>query len=422
LGALKNVFLNFRIQVLLLAALIIAFWYPVCFNNEFFYDDWEYINTFQNNGANFAYFLKPINEHFMPLSKLIFFMMFKSFNLNIFPYMIFTVLFHVLLCFTVLSFFRLVFGGEKISTFLLALFFALNTTYYEVLHWFSSVNFSLVLFFLVGTLFLFHKAFMDKSKKMYILSLITSFFVPMNFSMGFLGIVFLFLYSFWGLKDKGSLSEKIKRVLPYFFVWIVYLVFYLIFSLQSILNKPETAPDLTFNLIKILSLSFLGFLGMLLKLFGFNFPLVFPYTIGLTILLIFVSLVFALFSFLYFVLNKKFERIPFFAKSKMILFAFTSIFLCYVVLGITRGSLGAGSIMGWGRYHYFPLFFLSFLLGAVYPRFIAIFSKIFNERRLKFFLLILFIIFLLNNFILIRQKSESPIRTEGKLPAAYFVV
>ena len=352
MGALKNVFLNFRIQVLLLAALIIAFWYPVCFNNEFFYDDWEYINTFQNNGANFAYFLKPINEHFMPLSKLIFFMMFKSFNLNIFPYMIFTVLFHVLLCFTVLSFFRLVFGGEKISTFLLALFFALNTTYYEVLHWFSSVNFSLVLFFLVGTLFLFHKAFMDKSKKMYILSLITSFFVPMNFSMGFLGIVFLFLYSFWGLKDKGSLSEKIKRVLPYFFVWIVYLVFYLIFSLQSILNKPETAPDLTFNLIKILSLSFLGFLGMLLKLFGFNFPLVFPYTIGLTILLIFVSLVFALFSFLYFVLNKKFERIPFFAKSKMILFAFTSIFLCYVVLGITRGSLGAGSIMGWGRYHY----------------------------------------------------------------------
>lgn len=406
--------------LLILATLIIIFWLPICFNNEFFYDDLSFIEVFKSGSISIGYFLKPHNEHFMPLFKAVFLGMYKLFNLNIAPYMLFAIGLHVINCLLLYVLLNLIFSGRRFLLFALTLFFALNTVYYETLHWFVNTSLAFTMFFLLTTLILLHKSVTEKNKKMYYGSLITSFFIPMNSSFGLLGIIYIISYVVLILKKTAatrlSSSKSFSRrfLIPYFLVWLSFLAIYSVFALPSVLNKPATAPAITFNLGNVFLYVLLGFVGLMIRNFAFS-SLVFPYTTGLAVFLAIIFIFFALFLLLYFILNKKKERIAVFGRSPIALFALINMTLCFLVLAFTRSSLGVESFLNWGRYYYFPMLFFTLLLGVVIPQIIEIFSKVFNRDRFKVFLVIIFVVFIATHFVLLRQKAESPIRTEGAL-------
>jgi len=406
---------NKRLQTILLAALIILFWFPICFNNEFFYDDWTFIDVFKAGPPALSYFLKPSNEHFMPLFKGIFFLMFKLFRLNIIPYMGLSILMHILNCVLFLILLRLIFPKNPLLPFWLSLFFALNTTYFEILHWFTNFSQALTFFFLLITLILLHRSFLEGKRMLFWASVLTSFFIPMNFSMGFLGIVFIALYYILILSQNTG-RRLFSSLWPYFLSWFVYLIIYLIFTLPSILHKPATAPAVTFKAGQVFLYTLLGFTGLLVKNLGFSLQ-VFPYSTILAIILAVLVFFFTFFLILYLILNPQKERTTLFGNWKIAAFSLMNMILCYVVLALGRASLGAEAFLSWGRYHYLPMFFLTLLMGTFLFKFIEIFSRIFKQRRFILFLAILFILFLTMHFMLIRQKSESSIRTEGAVPA-----
>ncbi|MBI5700265.1 hypothetical protein HZC34_00245 [Candidatus Saganbacteria bacterium] len=143
--------------------------------------------------------------------------------------------------------------------------------------------------------------------------------------------------------------------------------------------------------------------------------LVFPYTTGFAVLLTTISLLFGFLLLLYFFLNKKSDRIAVFSKNPIASFSLISIFACYLVLALGRASLEPEAFLNWGRYHYIPMFFLTILLGAIFPKILDIFGKIFDRGRLRVFFVIIFIFFLMTQFVLLRQKAQSPVRTEGRI-------
>ncbi|OGC16133.1 hypothetical protein A3J90_03455 [candidate division WOR-1 bacterium RIFOXYC2_FULL_37_10] len=419
---MKTLFLNRWFQVFLLAILIVIFWYPIC-SNEFFYDDWTFINKVQSGNFSFGSLFFATNGHFAPIFTGLFFVMLKLFGLNIVPYMCFSIFMQILTCSLLFYLLTLIFPQNKYLPFLLALYFSLNTVYFEILHWFSGLGQSFSFLPLLLTLIFLHRGVLESNKKFLAISVITSFFIPMHYSMGFTGIGFIFLYYLFVLnkyKEIGGFKRGIIFFLPYVFAWLLFFVVYLIFALPVLLNQPDTAPSLTFNVNSVLAYTLLGFTGLLVKNLGYSI-LVFPYTTGLAVLLTFFFIVFFMMMLLYFFLTPQKNRIALFFNRNLAIFSFITMFFCYSLLAFARASLGVEAFLSWGRYHYFPMFSFTILLGAVIPQVINIFSKLFDRRRFKIFLVVIFILFLMTHFILIRQKSESPIRTEGALPAAYLV-
>lgn len=413
-----KIFQSKIIQLIVICLLILAFWFPICFNNSFFADDWEHIDTYKNKGVSSSYFSKPNNEHFMPLFKLSFFAMYKLFDLNIAPYMLLSIFLHIINSILLFCLLELIFYKKSFLSFFLVLFFALNTTYFEILHWFTNFSQALTFFFLLLTLFALHYYIKKGRIFLYWGAVVASFFIPMNFSMGFLSIIFIPLYYFLVVKKRFFKDEAKKDLLflmPFFAVWLLYLFVYLIFALPFILNRAATGPATTFNVGIVSTYILLGFIGFFVKNVGFSM-LVFPYTTGLAILLTFLFVFFLMFFMFYIVLNGARKRTPLF-KDSISMYALLCMFFCYFVLAFGRASLGVEAFLSWGRYHYLPMFFFVIFLGAIFPQAMEIFSKIFNRNRVKLFLMFLLLIFLINQFILIRQKSEASIRTEGFLPS-----
>src|SRR3989338_3179463 len=182
-------------QALLLSTLIIAFWHPICFNNELFLDDWSFVDSFKANGFSLNYIFAPNNEHFMPLFKAIFFIFHDFFGTNIIPYMAGSIVLHIINSMLVLILLRNIFSEKR--GFFLSIIFALSTTYYEILHWFTNFGQGLTMLALLLTFVFLQKSLKQNSKIFYYLSVASSFFIPMNFSMGFLGIFFITLYLFF---------------------------------------------------------------------------------------------------------------------------------------------------------------------------------------------------------------------------------
>ena len=296
----------------------------------------------------------------------------------------------------------------------MSIIFALSTTYYEILHWFTNFGQGLTMLALLLTFVFLQKSLKQNSKIFYYLSVASSFFIPMNFSMGFLGIFFITLYLFFGeerMKTKTT-KEKILILLPYIGAWFFFLCIYLAFSYTAIINKPATAPTISFNILTIIGYILIGFLGIVIKTAGFNI-LIFPYTTVSAILFILLFFWVLIFSLFYFTLNSRRKRIPLAAKNGVAIFALGSITLCYMSLAVTRSSLGVEAFLNWGRYHYLPYFFAMIFLGAIYNHGMEIFGQFLSKKRVKALIALILILFVINNFFLIRQKAESVIRTEG---------
>ncbi|MBI5700906.1 hypothetical protein HZC34_03540 [Candidatus Saganbacteria bacterium] len=412
-----KVFSNRYFQIISIVFLIVLFWWPILFNNDFFMDDWTFINKVQSGSFSFGSLFVPDNGHFAPIGKAVYFAMLKIFGANIFTFMCFSIIMHAIASLLVLYFLKAVFSSRPVMAFLLTLFYALNTAYFEILHWPSALGQAYPFLAILATFLLLHHSAIKKKKGFYFASIAVSFFMPMNYMSGFLGIVFIFLYYFLVLDKEKALKEKILFFLPYVLVWLSYLAVYLTFSLSNLLS-PGTAPHLTFDAGRLASYAVFGFLGLVFKNLGFS-TLVFPYTTGMAAFLAFMLAFFLLFIFLYFILNKKEDRIPLLKERGLIAFSSTSIIICYIALAVGRAAIEADAFLNWGRYHYLPMFFFTLFLGAMIPQFIGIFSKLFDRKRFKIFMAIIFMIFLLNQFILIRQKSESPIRIEGALPIVH---
>lgn len=408
---MKNFFSARPVQILIIIALIFLFWYPICFNNDFFMDDGAFLDVFKAGVPAIGYFFTPHNEHFMPLFKVIFLSMFKLFGLNIAPYMALSIIMHAANCVIFYLLLGLIFPQRKFLPFLLILFFGLNTVYFEILHWFTTFSQALMLCFLLSTLLLLHLGQKKQDKRLYYLSLFTSFFIPMNFSLGFLGIIFIYAY------NKLIIDKEIRifKLYPYIFVWLTYLAIYLSFTLNQILTK-STATSV--NIGTAIQYLFLGFVGMSIKLLGFSI-LVFPFSTGISVLLTLLLLFFVVFFFMYFMLNNKNARIGVFKNGEVCIFAFSGMFLSYALIAVSRTALSADSFLNWGRYHYLPMMFFTILLGAIIPQILGILALIYSRRRVIVLFAIILIMFLANHFILIRQKSESAVRTEGAISVKY---
>ncbi|MBU0573274.1 MAG: hypothetical protein KKH83_02205, partial [Candidatus Margulisbacteria bacterium] len=137
-------------QIIVLALVVIVFWSPVIFNNEFQSDERDIMSVFEKQGVSINYLIKPHNEHFMPMYKLILYTHYKMFGydnivpsiiLNIFMHAVNIVLFYILCCY--------LFSRSKWKPFILSLAFSINSAYFEVVHAGITLSNALVLFFLL---------------------------------------------------------------------------------------------------------------------------------------------------------------------------------------------------------------------------------------------------------------------------------
>jgi len=392
---------------LLLVILVILFWHPVLFNNEFFYDDLDFIKVFQSGQFSLQYMFTPHNEHLMPIFKMKFFLLYKIFGTNIIPPMMLSITLHIANCLLFFYLCTLLFPGRRWLPFLTAVFFAVNSAYFEVIHWFVVINTASSLFFLLATLIMLHRYALDKKNWQLWLSLAASFFIPMGFSLGLVGIAFVILYAWLVLK-----LPAIKIAVKYLAVWLLFLAIYGIFVMGA---GRVGGGSFTFDILRILQYIFFGFLGAFLKTMGFN-VMVFPYSTVLAIILTIQLFFLGYFFVLYFFLNRKEDRMPVLGERGIVRFCLLSALISYAAVAVTRSSLGVDAFLSWGRYHYFPVFFLSILAGCAVTPIFNILSKVFNRRRLMIYFILLFVIYLATQLILIRQKSFSSIRLEGSLP------
>lgn len=401
---------------ILLAFLVILFWYPVTQNNDFFYDDWGFIETFQQNKATFGYFFAPHNEHFMPMFKGIFFVMFKIFGLNIVPYMWFLILMHIINVCLFYALCKKIFPHAKWLPIILAVLVLSNSAYYEVVHWFTLLCTALSFMFLQISLLYLHLYVEQGEKKLLIISAISSFFIPMNFSLGIIGIAFIFLYYFCIIKKEFKIKEikgYLFRLWPYLLAWFSYLSVYLLFSYAS--GFKAGRGIFAFNLSNALSNVLSGFGGFFIKSLGFGL-LMQPINIWVAGILLFNLICLGFFLLLYFILNPRSERKRVLHDRGIALYSFLGAFISYLVIAVARTDLSSGVFLNWGRYQFFSVFFLTIFIGNMLPSLILVFSKIFNKQRVKVYLVLLFILFLIGQFVMIRAKAGSPIRTEGNLP------
>ena len=398
---------------LLLVILVIAFWHPVLFNNEFFYDDLDFIKVFQSGQFSLQYMFTPHNEHLMPIFKMKFFLLYKMFGTNIVPPMMLSITLHIANCLLFFYLCTLLFLGRRWLPFLTAVFFAVNSAYFEVIHWFIVINTASSLFFLLATLILLHRYALDKKNWQLWLSLAASFFIPMGFSLGLVGVAFVILYAWLVLKLPAT-----KVAVKYLAVWLAFLVIYGFFVVGA---GKVGGGSFTFDILRILQYIFFGFLGALLKTMGFNI-MVFPYSTILAIILAIQLFFLGYFFILYFFLNRKEDRMPVLGERGIVRFCLISALISYAAVAVTRSSLGVDAFLSWGRYHYFPVFFLSILAGSAITPIYNIFKKVFNPKRVTIYFILLFVIYLATQLILIRQKSFSSIRLEGSLPKLEAIV
>ena len=405
-------------QKIILALLVIVFWHPVIFNNNFFMDDWDFINTFQSGSYSFQYLFAPHNEHLMPIFKSVFFVVLSAFGTNIVPPMILAILLHILntILFYILCSF--IFKRHKWVPFLATLIWSLNSVYYEVLHWFIVINTALSVTFLMLALIFMCRFFENKNRKDYFISILASFFIPMNFSLGILGVGFIVLFYYGVIKKSFTLSklkEDLKFLWPYLAVWVFFLVIYY-FTIYLPVTTAQIDKNFVINLNPQVILQFvtMGFLGTVIKSLALN---ILSHSVALLLgILLLLNLLFWLSFFaLYFILNRKENRTALLGDYGIALFALGGALLSYAVLALARSFVTADALLNWGRYHYFPYFFLCIQLGNFLPAAGQILSKIFNPRRIKIYAGIFLIVFLLIHLITIHHKAFSLIRTEGLL-------
>ncbi|MBU0687510.1 MAG: hypothetical protein KKB81_06675 [Candidatus Margulisbacteria bacterium] len=403
-------------QPIVLVLLVIIFWNPILFNNKFFYDDWDFIKVFESGSFSVKYLFTPHNEHLMLIFKPVFFISYRIFGANIVPPMVLAILLHIV---NTLLFYLLctyIFKDKKWIPFVTTLIFSLNSVYYEVLHWFTVFNTALALFFLLLTLIFMQRYFESKKIKYAVTSVIASFFIPMGFSLGILGLFFIIAY-YYGILKKTfafkTLKDDVRFLAPYFIVWILFMVIYYFFVYAHLAGSGSSfAINLNPQIIgQYILMGFLGTVGKSFALSIFSYPL----ALLLGILLLINTIILAYLLFLYFILNPRPDRVSMLNDRGVVFFGAVGLLLSYGVLAAARSFVSTDALLNWGRYHYFPYIFLCILMGNFWPSLAKILEKLFDPKRLRIFASIILILFLLIHLITIRYKAFSIIRTEGNL-------
>ena len=130
-------------QTILIVATVILFWWPIFYNNGFFSDDLSFLREYSGNGLRAGFVFQTYNEHYIPVFKIFFFIMFKLFGQNFAPYMAVLLLIHILNVLLFYSISKLVFKGRKLVPLLLAIAFGVSSVYFELMRWFTTTQISL---------------------------------------------------------------------------------------------------------------------------------------------------------------------------------------------------------------------------------------------------------------------------------------
>jgi hypothetical protein len=407
-------------QVVLLIAISLLAWWPVLFNNSFFADDNDIISRFHSSPSTIAYIFAPHNEHFMPMYKAVFFCLIKLFGTNIVPCMLLSIIFHtanMVLLFLLAS---KIFPKRKWLPFLAAVLFGVNYTLFSTLHWFILLCTIWTLFFLLLTLLLFHHSCETKSKPAYWAAVFSSFFISMNYSLGILGIVIIVLYYLFIIKKRfpwtvAEWIEDVKILFPFGIAWLSYMIIYYFSTYQQVLASRGGRTGFDLQLGVILEFVLVGFVGALIKTLGLDFFDSGPFNLlfGLFLTFAFLGLIGRILIYYLFNIGKK--RIKFFKNGNVLWFSMIGIFLCYGVCAMTRSWGGMQSFSMASRYHYWPIFFMTLIFISLVPSIVAILETRINPRRLKTFLIVLFVVYVFHHMLLINNRAFSTIRTEGRI-------
>ena len=322
---------------LLIFFLLIFCFYFFLFKDRvwFFNDDFDFLVG--NLNFSSIYLFLPHNEHFIPIHKLLFHVMFSFFSLNFTPYFILSVCLH-LLNLLILWFIIKRLTDNKFFAYLAVLLFSVKVTFFEVI---LQNNFSALFCSLfMGVTFLFWLKLRQKPEIKYLLIIISSLFAAfLSFSVA---LGYPLVLAFISYFDKKS-AEKIALIFLALEIVMICVYFYFnggeSFSLWP--SFIQISLFLYTGLVEALTLRFL-------------FPLFPTRFLGLNqVLMPFLIIVSFLFLGLIFILSSLKSKEKLFLKIVLLL----NIIYPYVLMSLKRAGLSPKEALA-ERYAYIPLFFL----------------------------------------------------------------
>lgn len=322
---------------LLIFFLLIFCFYFFLFKDRvwFFNDDFDLLV----GNLNFSptYLLLPHNEHFIPIHKLLFYLMFSFFGLNFTPYFVLSICLHLLnLIILWLIVKRLT--NHKFFAYMAILLFSVNVTFFEVI---LQDNFSALLCSLFMEIaFLFWLKLRQKPEiKYFLITIFSSFVAALSFSVSLGYPAVLGLISFFDQKS----SKKNALIFLALELIVICIYFYFNFGRQHFL-WPSFSQIFLFlytGLLEALTLRFL-------------FPLFPTRFLGLNhVLMPFLIIISFLFLGLIFILSSLKNQEKLFLKIVLII----NIIYPYAIMSLKRAALSPKEALA-ERYAYIPLFFL----------------------------------------------------------------
>ena len=367
-------------MLLILLSLIFLFYF-LLFKERlwFFHDSIEILLNSTNFSLN--YLLLPHGEHFIPLTKLVFFVQFSLFGINFTPYFVLSIFLHLanlyLLWLIVIEITK-----KHFFAYMAVILFAVNVTFFEIILWFVSQN--LLCHFFISLAFLFWLK-LRKKRNINFLLIAGLSSVGAAFSFGF-GLLYPFV-----LAILSSIDKKTNRKNALFFsiLGLVSVLIYLFFAGQNlyVINKTP----LTFQSIPdIIEFLYIGLVdGLVFRFFYALFPT--RFLAFNNILKPFLLIAATVFLLLIFILPSRKSKEKLIINIALII----NIIYPYFMASLRRATISPGEAMA-ERYAYNPLFFL--IIFLIYQ-----FSLLKQRKGLKTFCC-LFVLYILTTQVLVFYK------------------
>lgn len=304
----------------------------------FFHDEWTFIHQILLSPTSFI--LTPHNGHFWPLFAGIYFLMYRFFGLNYWPYQFVLLIVHFANIYFLYSIIGLL-SKNKFVAFCFSLIFLVSSTYWEVLFSASTLPTVLCLFFInLGIYFYLIYEKRQQNKHLYFsgVSLLLS-----SFSWGaglFFPLIFiLFLIT----KAIGQKKIQPRELIIYLLIQAISILVYIYFS-----GKTATGA---FDLNKVILFTAAG-----IKWLTVSFYTSSP---GFTKIFFIIAVLFGL--LLYQSLRTRKNRMTFrsclSANIPWLIFTVSGVFYFYFISALSRSQIDMRLALS-SRYTYLPLYFL----------------------------------------------------------------
>jgi len=341
--------------------IIFAFYFFLFKDRVWFFND-SFNDLLDASQTPLTFILSPYNEHWIPISKIFYLILFKLFKLNFTYYFIISILLHLLNILVLYKISKFLTKSNYFSNLVLFLY-SVNVNFFEIILW-GTFDILLCTLF-IGLAFLFWL----RNK----LSLSVIFAICAALSNG-MGLGYPLVLSFLSLiKGKSDRRKAIIYAISGFFI----LSLYFIFSKQNLDGV---------NFIKIFYFLYIGLVyGLFLRFFFPLFPTRFLVLNNLILPILIASIV--IFSYLIFTKTKLFLKIT----------MLVNIVYLYLIISLKRATISPWEAVA-ERYQYIPLFFLIIYL-------VSQLSLLKKQKWLKPFCIFFVVYYLLTQSIVFYKRG-----------------